>query len=413
MDELRARTNPAFNGARSTLVYLMKAGDEDAAMMAKELHIDPDEVFKGEQQAALSMGMMAGTDAYHEIMNRFLAAGPEKTVVDLGCGYTPRALWEGLENKRFIGCDLPIVIDEMAPLMKRLLAGKNRPAPAEYRAADFTSYTSLRAALDGVEGPVCLTTESTLTYLTQSEVRQLCANVRRVLKEFGGRWLTPDVESGQRTVGTLVAVLGVEGFKNVVSVFTTLSAQADVVVGDNDMVIRYGYKDDYPKAEALLKEVGLKVRKLPMGEHMPELKVFSQLNEQQRQAMKKLYADLVIWELTPDPDWTEPVQATAGGAFGLDTAVDGGGLTITLRGRVDSLTAPEFLAAFEKAAGENALTAARVDMSGLEYISSAGLRVLLIMTKRLGAGHVTVTGANELILSIFEQTGYDDVLTIN
>ncbi len=411
MDELRARTNPAFNGARSTLVYLMKAGDEDAAMMARELHIDPDEVFKGEQQAALSMGMMAGTDAYHETMNRFLAAVPEKTIVDLGCGYTPRALWEGLGHKRFIGCDLPIVIDGMAPLMKRLLAGKNRPAPAEYRAADFTSYTSLRAALDGVEGPVCFTAESTLTYLTQSEVRQLCANVRRLLKEFGGRWLTPDVESGQRTVGTLVSVLGVEGFKNVVSVFTTLSAQADVVVGDNDMVIRYGHKEDYPKAEALMKEVGLKVRKLPMGQHMPELKVFSQLDEQQRQAMEKLYADLVVWELTPDPDWAEPVRET-GGAFGLDTAVNGSELTVALRGRVDSLTAPEFLAAFEKAAGENALTAAQVDMSRLEYISSAGLRVLLIMVKRLGGGHVVVTGANELIRSIFEQTGYDDVLTI-
>ena len=89
MDELRARTNPAFNAAKSTLVYLMKAGDEDAAMMAKELHIDPNEQFGGEQRGALSLGMMACVDAYHEIMDRFLAAAPEKTIVDLGCGYTP------------------------------------------------------------------------------------------------------------------------------------------------------------------------------------------------------------------------------------------------------------------------------------------------------------------------------------
>ena len=82
------------------------------------------------------------------------------------------------------------------------------------------------------------------------------------------------------------------------------------------------------------------------------------------------------------------------------------------RRNVDSLTAPEFLAAFEKAADAHVLTDARVDMSHLEYISSAGLRVLLIMVKRLGAGHVTATGANELVLSIFEQTGYDNVLTI-
>ncbi len=412
MDELRARTNPAFNAAKSTLVYLMKAGDKDAAMMAGELHIDPDEQFGGEKRDALSLGMMACVDAYHEIMDRFLAAAPEKTVVDLGCGYTPRALRKGLENKRFIGCDLPIVIDEMAPLIKKLLAGKNRPAPAEYRAADFTSYASLRSALDGVEGPLCLTSEGTLAYLTQSEVRQLCANVGRVLREFGGRLLTPDPEANKRTIGTLRAVMGEEAIKNMMSAYNTLSAQSDVTVGDNDLVVRSGAKDGFEKAAALLAENGLKAKLLPIGGHMPELKVFAQLDEQQRENMKKLYAGLTVWEITPDPAWKEPVRETTGGAFALRTDVDGDEVTFTLRGRVDSLTAPEFLAAFEKAADAHTITDAKVDMSHLEYISSAGLRVLLIMTKRLGMGHVTVTGASELILSIFEQTGYNYVLTI-
>ncbi len=411
MDELRARTNPSYNSAKSTLVYLMGAGDENAAMMAGELHIEPDETFGEGQKSALSLGMMAQVDAFHETMNRLLAAVPEQTVVDLGCGYTPRALWEGLSAKRFIGCDLPIVIDDMAPLMKKLLAGKNRPAPAEYKAADFTNYDSLRAALNGVEGPVCLTSEGTLTYLTQSEVRQLCANVRRVLTEFGGRWLTPDPEAGKRTIGTLRAVMGEEAIKNMMSAFNTLSTQSDVTVGNNDLVMRFGESDSFEKATALLSENGLKAKPLPMGEYMPELKVFSRLNEQQRESMKNLYAGLTVWEITPDPDWKEPVRET-GGAFGVETAVNGTELTVTLRGRVDSLTAPEFLAAFEKVAGENTLTAATVDMSGLEYISSAGLRVLLIMTKRLGAGNVVVTGANELVRSIFEQTGYEDILTL-
>ncbi len=411
MDELRERTNPSHIGAKSTLVYLMGAGDWDATVMARELDIDPNTVFGGEKREALTLGMMATVNASYEIMNELLAAVPEKTVVDLGCGYTPRALIPELEQKHYIGCDLPIVIDEMAPLVKKLLVKRNRPVPAEYKAADFTNYTSLRAALDGVEGPVCITSQSTLDYLTQSEVRQLCANVRRVLVEFGGRWVTPDVEAGDRTVNTLIAVVGADALRDVMSAFDTLSGQTDVVVGDNDMIIRYGYENDIPKCAALLKEVGLKAKKVPMGRYMPELKVFSKLNEEQKNAMKKAYETLNVWELTPDPDWQEP-EVKTDGEFGIDTAVSGTELTVTLRGRVDSLTAPEFLAAFEKVAGENALTAATVDMSNLEYISSAGLRVLLIMTKRLGTGHVIVTGANELIRSIFEQTGYDNILRI-
>lgn len=354
--------------------------------------------------------MMAYVDAYHEIMDQILANGPEQTVVDLGCGYTPRALWTGLENKCFLGCDLPIVIEEVGPLVEKLLAGKNRPAPAEYRATDFTNYASLRSALNGVEGPVCITTESTVTYLTQSEAQQLCANVRRVLKEFGGRWLTPDPESGDWTVGTLKAVLGEEGLKNVISVFTTLSAKADVIVGDNDLVLRYGEEGVFERARAFLTANGLKVKMIPMGEYMPELKVFAQLDEQQRQAMKELYAGLNIWEITPDPAWTEPA-AEKGGAFGIRTDVDGGKAVFALQGRVDSLTAPEFLVAFEQAAAAHALTDVQVDMSDLEYISSAGLRVLLIMVKRLGVGHVTVTGTNELVYSILDQTGYADLLS--
>lgn len=60
--------------------------------------------------------------------------------------------------------------------------------------------------------------------------------------------------------------------------------------------------------------------------------------------------------------------------------------------------------------GISGSSAARVDMSKLEYISSAGLRVLLIMVKRFGPGHVTVTRANELVSSILDQTGYADLL---
>lgn len=152
MDELRERTNPGYNAAKSTLVYLMGAGDEDAAKLAGELHIEPEKVFKDEQKEALGLGMMACVDAYYEVMNQLLAAVPEQTVVDLGCGYIPRALSPVLAGKRYIGCDLPIVIDEMGPLMQKLLAERGRKAPAEYKGADFTNYASLRDALEGAGG---------------------------------------------------------------------------------------------------------------------------------------------------------------------------------------------------------------------------------------------------------------------
>lgn len=413
MDDLRERIHPVFNAARSTLVYLMQAGDPDAALVAGELGVEADSVFRGEQQrGALSAGMTAVVDAYYETMNQFLAAAPEQTIVDLGCGYTPRALWSGLAGKRFVGCDLSVVTDEMGPVVEKLLADDLAREPADYRGADFTSYASLRSVLDDVRGPLCLTTEGTLAYLTQPEIVQVCANVRRILREFGGRWLTPDPEAGIRTVSTLKAVMGEDALNNVMSAASTFSGQSYVALGGNSLVVRFWEPDSYEKSLAFLRENGLRARLLPMGERLPELRVFAQLTDEQRQAVREAYADLKVWEIAPDPAWSDPAAGGSGCAFGLHSEVRGKTLTVSLRGRVDSLTAPEFLAAVEKAAADCAITNARVDMSELEYISSAGLRVLLIMIKRLGLGNVAVTGANKLVQSIFEQTGYAGILAV-
>ena len=86
-------------------------------------------------------------------------------------------------------------------------------------------------------------------------------------------------------------------------------------------------------------------------------------------------------------------------------------LTVALTGRLDTTTAPELEK--ELKASLDGVTALTIDMTGLEYISSAGLRVLLsaqkIMNKR---GEMKVTHVGETIMEIFEVTGFSDILTI-
>ena len=74
------------------------------------------------------------------------------------------------------------------------------------------------------------------------------------------------------------------------------------------------------------------------------------------------------------------------------------------------MTAPAFLAAYEQAAAAEKPEKIAVDASVLEYISSAGLRVLLIMIKAVGGGNLTVTGQNETVRDIFLQTGFADMI---
>ena len=86
-------------------------------------------------------------------------------------------------------------------------------------------------------------------------------------------------------------------------------------------------------------------------------------------------------------------------------------LTIALAGRLDTTTAPELEAVLNDAlAGTEELT---FDFEKLDYISSAGLRVLLSAQKTMNRqGTMKVIHANEMILEIFEVTGFADILTV-
>jgi len=86
-------------------------------------------------------------------------------------------------------------------------------------------------------------------------------------------------------------------------------------------------------------------------------------------------------------------------------------LTVALSGRLDTNTAPELEKALNTSLeGVNMLF---IDMEKLDYISSAGLRVLLAAQKIMNEqGKMTITHVNEAIMEIFEVTGLSDILTI-
>lgn len=90
---------------------------------------------------------------------------------------------------------------------------------------------------------------------------------------------------------------------------------------------------------------------------------------------------------------------------------EGDKLTIALEGRLDTTTSPDLEAELKGSA--DGIKSLVFDMSGLEYISSAGLRVLLSAQKMMNKqGDMTVTGANEAIMEIFDVTGFVDLLNI-
>ncbi len=88
-----------------------------------------------------------------------------------------------------------------------------------------------------------------------------------------------------------------------------------------------------------------------------------------------------------------------------------GATLITLEGRLDTTTAPELEKAINNE-GE-ALKSLVLDFKGVDYISSAGLRVLLTAQKKMNVqGSMELTNVSEAVMDIFEMTGFADILVI-
>lgn len=95
----------------------------------------------------------------------------------------------------------------------------------------------------------------------------------------------------------------------------------------------------------------------------------------------------------------------------IDKKTDGSELTLTLIGRLDTNTAPQLENELKASLG--GVESLTLDFAGLDYLSSAGLRVLLAAQKIMNRqGRMVVRNVNETISEIFEVTGFCDILTI-
>lgn len=85
-------------------------------------------------------------------------------------------------------------------------------------------------------------------------------------------------------------------------------------------------------------------------------------------------------------------------------------MTITINGRIDTTTAPDFEAEINKITNETELV---IDFAGVEYISSAGLRVVLKAQKLMNTlGEMKLVNVNDDVMDVFDITGFSDILTI-
>ena len=410
--ELRELVNPVFNTAKACVQLDAAVGDEDAQLLVDALGFPP----FGEQTAQkpvpkelqeqvrrLFPAYAILTESRFQVMNRLIEHRKDCEVADLPCGYTSRGIRMYRQGRTYFGFDLPAVIDAVAPAVESII-GKNENIA--YHAVDATNYESLEAAFSENDRNLLVTTEGLLMYFVQTELEEVFSNIHRLLAKHGGSWVLTDrayfLNSGE------VAAAALNYDPRLTALYEAITARAAGTTADvklNDSVF---FDPDDGKVREFIGKMGFDLHEVCMADYLPDEIASLRGNPEADPLVRAVFRKMNFWELTiAENAAAKPADSSL--PFKVVSEVKGGTLDVSVQGRLDTITAPELLRQFRDAG--TGFDAIHVDVSRMAYVSSAGLRVLLMMYKSLkDKERFEMTGVCSAVREILETTGFDQFL---
>lgn len=404
--------NPTFTTGQATLEMLAASGNPDAITYKELLGVggasdrvggnanEGNKFFSPEEAKALMMGITLSVEARYAAVSKLLRASGCKSMLDIASGYTPRALMCRKEGIDYVGMDLPAVVDKMLPLSQKVMDAGTHPT---YVTGDVTNATSLKQAADLLQGELFISCEGLLTYLNTSELEQAIHGIRQVLLEHGGAWYSSDMDV-QYDQFSAVAINNPDALQRFAAVMSSVRKESNV----------YFFPATFKSREekiAFFEERGLHVELCPFYTDDTQLNILYGFDAAGQERMKGLMKSFYIWKMTAAEE-KKAVNLQTDHGLEISYQHSGDELQVTLKGRLDTLSAPELMKLFDELCASASFAKLVFDMENLEYLSSTGLRVFLMMAKRLGSENVFVDNANSLIRDIFETTGFSEVVTI-
>lgn len=398
------KTNPVMDTARLTLSQLAAAGIHEAEACAQKLGLTRSmENYDVSQKQIVPFAVMQ--EARFQFMNHYFRQAGCENIVDIACGFSPRGLLMARQGFRYLGLDLQAAVTAMSQVAADVAAEETLPGSFRYQMVDITDPAAFSAAVDALRGPAAMGCEGLLVYLGRYEFESLLQGLSNVLHAHGGCFITPDLVSRHFMFGIFTAILGDEAGKK------ALMALASRIEEKSDTVFR-GTLTSVPMEEwaVVFAKYGLQYELVPFLPEDAELNSFAMLTPEQIAAIRRNLAPVRCLKLTAAPQTQKTTFSSRQFSVTLERA--GESLTGFLSGRLDSLSAPKFLEQYEQAKAEGKISSLTLDAGNLDYISSAGLRTLLIMRKALPDAQMQLRNVNDQVMEILEQTGFTSILDV-
>lgn len=405
MNNATETANPVIDTARLTISQLAAAGVREATDLADMFGLK--EFMNNYRVTGDTVYPFAVIqEARYSFINRYVEDSGFANIMDVGCGFSPRGLVMARKGLRYLGCDLESAVNAMSGIVRRVNESEKLPGQFSYRLTDITDPSAMTEAAGSMNGEILMCCEGLLIYLGIYEFDSMLSGISSVLHEHGGCFITPDLVTSKFMAGILTAVLGREdGMKALLAIGSSISEKSDTKFTGSLTHM----PDD--QMQELFSRHGLVCEYIPFLSEDADLNSFGLLTDEQVHDIRENLSDIKCLKLTAAGKEIRRC-GHASDKFSAEISGNGGSMRIRLTGRLDSVSAPALLDEYMKASQELNAENITVDASKLEYISSAGLRTLLIMQKRLKENKVRIVGASESVLDILDQTGFSDILEV-
>ncbi len=214
-------------------------------------------------------------------------------VMDIGGGYSPRAVVFAKEGRKYIGAELTAVAMSATEIMPDI-AGKKYAKNISYENVPVEDREAMIGTADRLDGQICIIENGLMIYLTKERADTMFTLIRQILKAHGGCYITSDFVTK-------------EYFKEIAAVLYG-DYQAQLLYDETKVMYEelFGseiFDDTFEtQAEAIefLKAHGLKVTQIPLLTDTSKLYCTKKLTAEQNKKIKQIAAKNYLWVITAE-----------------------------------------------------------------------------------------------------------------
>lgn len=215
-----------------------------------------------------------------------------KNILDIGGGYTPRALVFSNEGRKYFGGELMAVAVSASEVMKKIVEPKymKNITYDEVLVEDKDAYFT---AVGGMDGKVCMMDQGLMIYVSQDRLAKMYENIRDVLKAKGGCFITSDLSTRELFKDIAAALYGENQTQLIYDETKDMYEELfDSLINEEN----FDYQQE--AIEFAEQELGLKVTQVPLLSDASKLHCLKNLSKEQAEKIKQIAAKKYLWVVT-------------------------------------------------------------------------------------------------------------------